>query len=194
MIGQMSEAEDILNFWVYVVGRERWFADEPALDQQIRDMFVADYERAVKGELKSWENTPEGMLALMLLLDQFPRRMFRGTPRAYETDDLAIDLARRAIIHHFDDRIDKTYKLLFYLPFLNSESVGDQRLALFYIRERTKEDDWLSMAETSHDIVHHFGRFPHRNPILGRNETQEEKSFRERVPEPPVPPQTTNAG
>lgn len=194
MIGGMSEAEDILNFWVYVVGRDRWFANEPSLDQQIRDQFLNDYERAVKGELKSWEHTPEGMLALMLLLDQFPRRMFRGTPRAYETDDMALDLARRAIIHHFDDRIDRGYKLLFYLPFLNSESVGDQRLALFYIRERTKEDDWLSMAEVTYDIVHRFGRFPHRNPILGRkDETQEEKTFRERVPEPPLPPQAVGA-
>jgi len=117
----------------------------------------------------------------MLLLDQFPRRMFRGTSKAFETDDLALDLARQAIIGHFDDRIDKQYKLLFYLPFLNSENMGDQRLALFYIRERAKENDWLSLAENNFEIVQRFGRFPQRNPILGREPTPEEAAFLQRA-------------
>src|SRR5581483_4415276 len=138
--------EDILNFWIYEVGRDRWFSDDRTLDLQVREKFLATYEEAAQGKLKAWEATPEGMLALMLLLDQFPRRMFRGTSRAFETDEMALELARESIIKHFDDRIDKQYKLLFYLPFLNSESMGDQRLALFYIRERTKEDDWLDRA------------------------------------------------
>ncbi len=174
----MSTApEDVLNFWIYSVGRERWFADDRALDIEIREKFLEAYEQAVNGELKSWEDTPEGMLALMLLLDQFPRRMFRGTSRAFETDELALELARDAIIKHFDDRIDRDFKLLFYLPFVNSESLGDQRLALFYIRERTKENDWLSMAEQNFDTVQRFGRFPQRNPILGREPTPEEAAF-----------------
>jgi uncharacterized protein (DUF924 family) len=173
-----ASAEDILNFWIYVVGRDRWFKDDPELDDTIRERFLSAYEKAVGGELREWENTPEGMLALMLLLDQFPRRMFRGTPRAFETDELALDLARDAIIKHFDDRIDKNYKLLFYLPFLNSESLGDQRLALFYIRERTREDDWLSIAEKNFNTVQRFGRFPQRNPALGRPPlTPEEEMF-----------------
>ncbi|MDP9128637.1 MAG: DUF924 domain-containing protein [Pseudomonadota bacterium] len=170
--------EDILNFWIYVVGRERWFKEDRALDATITERFLSAYELASKGELKSWEDTPEGMLALMLLLDQFPRRMFRGTPRAFETDEMALDLARKAIIKHFDDRIDKQYKLLFYLPFLNSESLGDQRLALFYIRERTRgESDWLSIAERNFEIVQRFGRFPQRNPVLGRDPTPDEAAF-----------------
>src|SRR5271170_2222589 len=172
-----ASAEDILNFWIYVVGRDKWFRDDRALDATVRERFLSAYELALKGELKAWEETPEGMLALMLLLDQFPRRMFRGTPRAFETDELALELARNAIIKHFDDRIDKQYKLLFYLPFLNSESLGDQRLALFYIRERTKENDWLSLAEKNFEIVQKFGRFPQRNPILGREPTAEESAF-----------------
>src|SRR5271168_4972848 len=135
----LATPEDILNFWIYVVGRDRWFKEDRALDATIRERFLAIYEKAAEGSLKDWEETPEGMLALMLLLDQFPRRMFRGTSRAFETDEMALDLARDAIIKHFDDRIEKQYKLLFYLPFVNSESLGDQRLALFYIRERTRE-------------------------------------------------------
>jgi uncharacterized protein (DUF924 family) len=172
-----ATAEDILNFWIYVVGRDKWFKDTRELDDTIRERFLPAYEKAIKGELKDWEETPEGMLALMLLLDQFPRRMFRGSPRAFETDELALELARDAIIKHFDDRIDKQYKLLFYLPFLNSESLGDQRLALFYIRERTREDEWLSLAEQNFNTVLRFGRFPQRNPVLGREPTPEEAVF-----------------
>jgi uncharacterized protein (DUF924 family) len=175
------QAEDVLNFWFYEIGRERWFANDPSLDMLIRERFEASYQLAVDGKLKAWEDTPEGMLALMLLFDQFPRRMFRGTSRAFETDEMAVDLARNAIIKHFDDRIDREYKLLFYLPFLNSESMGDQRLALFYIRERTKENDWLTMAETNFETVQRFGRFPQRNPILGRSQTPDEAAFLERA-------------
>ena len=173
----MYDSEEILNFWIYEIGRERWFASDAALDAQIRERFQPVYEEAVEGKLESWRNTPEGMLALLLLLDQFPRRMFRGTSRAYETDDIALELAREAIIKHFDDRIDKHYKLLLYLPFLNSENVGDQRLALFYIRERTKDSDWLTMAERNFEIVQRFGRFPQRNPVLGREATPDEAAF-----------------
>ena len=173
--------EDILNFWFYEVGRDRWFTEDRALDASVRERFLSLYEQAIKGQLKAWEPTPEGMLALMLLYDQFPRRMFRGTTRAFETDDHAIELAREAIIRHFDDRIDREYKLLFYLPFLNSESMWDQRLALFYIRERTKENEWLSLAEQNFEIVSKFGRFPERNPILGRPTTPEENDFLQKV-------------
>ncbi|MER2519218.1 MAG: DUF924 family protein [Bdellovibrionales bacterium] len=169
--------DDTLNFWFYEIGRERWFDDDPALDDLVRGKFLAAYEQAVNGKLASWEATPEGVLALLLLFDEFPRRMFRGTPRAFATDEQALDLARSAIVRHFDDRIDRQYKLFFYLPFLNSESLGDQRLALYYIRERTKEIEWLSVAEEHYDIVQKFGRFPHRNPILGRSPTAEEQAF-----------------
>ena len=173
--------EDISNFWFYEVGRDRWFTEDHTLDLKIREQFLSMYEQAVNGQLKSWEETPESTLALMLLLDQFPRRMFRGTSRAFETDDLALELARDAIIKHFDDRIDKQFKLIFYLPFLNSESVGDQRLALFYIRERVKENEWLSVAEDHLETVQRFGRFPQRNPILGRDPTPEEVTYLQTV-------------
>jgi uncharacterized protein (DUF924 family) len=174
--------EDILNYWIYVVGRDKWFKEDRALDATLRERFLSTYEQAIKGELRSWEETPEGMLALLLLFGQFPRRMFSGTPRAFETDEVAIELARAAIIKHFDDRIDKQFKLLFYLPFLNSESMGDQRLALFYIRERTQEDEWLTLAEQNFEIVQRFGRFPQRNPILGRDPTPDEMAFLSKAP------------
>lgn len=171
------DAEDVLNFWFYEIGRDRWFADDRSLDLQIREKFLAMHEKAANGDLQSWETTPEGMLALLLLLDEFPRRMFRGTSRAFATDEQALELARDAVIKHFDDRIDRQYKLFFYLPFLNSESMGDQRLALFYIRERTKESDWLDRAEQHFHTIQRFGRFPDRSPILGRELTSEEQAY-----------------
>ncbi len=173
----LPNPEDVLNFWFYEVGRERWFVADPKLDVRIKEKFLPLHEIAAGGELKSWEDTPEGVLALLLLLDQFPRNMFRGTARTYATDELALDLARSAIIKHFDDRIDRQFKLFFYLPFEHSESVGDQRLALFYIRERTKEEDWLTYAENHLYVIQRFGRFPHRNPILGREHTKEEMEY-----------------
>jgi uncharacterized protein (DUF924 family) len=176
-----TNAEDILNFWFYEIGRDRWFMDDRALDLQVRERFLALYERAVKGELKDWETTPEGVLALLLLLSVFPRRMFRGTSRAFEADEQAVELARDAIIKHFDDRIDKQFKLFFYLPFLNSESLGDQRLALFYMRERIKEAEWLDRAERHFNTILRFGRFPQRNPALGRELTAEEAEFLKRA-------------
>lgn len=171
----MNSSEDILNYWFYEVGREKWFANEEVLNSQIRERFLQDYEKAVRGDLKKWEETPEGTLALLLLLDEFPRRMFRNTARAYDTNEVAIELARDGIIRHFDDRIDRQYKLLFYLPFLNSENIGDQRLALFYIRERVKDNDWLAQAEKNHETVLRYGRFPQRDAILGRHPDLEEQ-------------------
>ncbi len=176
-MSMFKEPEVVLNFWFVEVGHDRWFDKDPALDATMCERFLPVYEKAAAGQLAFWQETPEGMLALLLLLNEFPRRMFRGTSRAYETDADALELARTAIIRHFDDRIDRQFKLFFYLPFVNSESIGDQRLALYYIRERVKEDQWLSVAEKHMDIVSRFGRFPQRNPILGREPTPEEVEF-----------------
>jgi uncharacterized protein (DUF924 family) len=169
--------EDILDFWLGEVGSDHWFKDDASFDAMMCAHFLDVQGKAARDELPNWQKTPEGMLALILLLQEFPRRMFRGTPRAFATDDMALELAREAIVRHFDDRIDKTYKLIFYLPYTNSENMGDQRLALFYIRERAKEDEWLTMAERNFNIVDCFGRFPDRNPILGRESTPAEAKF-----------------
>ncbi|MDD5585878.1 MAG: DUF924 family protein [Alphaproteobacteria bacterium] len=169
--------EDILNFWFMETGQNRWFASDPALDEVLRGRFLETHEQAARGGLKKWEDTPEGMLALLLLLDIFPRRMFRNTPRAYATDGLALELARSAIIKHFDDRIDRLFKLFFYLPFGHAESAGNQRLAVYYIRERTKEPAWIDEAGERQQIIRCFGRFPHRNAALGRATTPEEAEY-----------------
>lgn len=173
----VPDLNDILNFWFTEVGADRWFDADPNLDQAMRHNFQATYDMAARGELRKWEETPEGLLALLLLLDHFPKRMFRGTAQAYATDEMALDLARVAIIKHFDDKIDRQFKLFFYLPFHNSEYMGDQRLAIFYIRERVKNDDWLTMAEHNLNMIQRFGRFPDRNQALGRTPTPEEEDY-----------------
>lgn len=172
-----SAPEEILDYWYREVGAEHWFTPNTARDEALRVKFQNDYDRATNGALNDWEDNPTGMLALMLLLDQFPRWMFRGTAKAFATDDVAIDLARTAIIKHFDDRIDSTYKLCFYLPFAHSENLSDQRLALFYIRERTKNNTWLDAAEHHFQTIQKFGHFPERNKALGRPSTAEETAY-----------------
>lgn len=175
----LTDPEEILNFWFYEVGPDRWFKVDPALAELIRERFLSAYERASMDGLHEWEETPEGMLALVLLLDMFPRHMFHGTERAYAFDDEALDLARQAIIRHFDDRIDRNFKLFFYLPFQHAEHDGDQRLAGFYIRERTKDEAWVDEASRCQDIISRFGRFPDRNACLGRESSPEELAFLE---------------
>ncbi|MDD2324540.1 MAG: DUF924 domain-containing protein [Alphaproteobacteria bacterium] len=177
----LNDPEEILNFWFYEIGPSRWFTHDSELDGTIRTRFLEAHERAALEGLHDWQETPEGMLALLLLLDVFPRRMFRGTSRAYATDDTALDLARQAIIRHYDDRIDRQFKLFFYLPFLHAENAGDLRLAGFYIRERTRDFDLADRADWRYDVILRFGRYPHRNQALGRETTPEEERFMEQV-------------
>jgi uncharacterized protein (DUF924 family) len=169
--------EDVLNFWFMEINPSRWFKPDAALDETVRERFTEAYEQAAHSGFKSWEETPEGMLALLLLLSAFPRRMFRGTPRAYVTDDRALKLARTGIIKHFDDRIDRQFKLFFYLPFGYADNTGEQRLAVYFIRERTKERDWIESAIERQLALECFGRFPQRNAALGRTSTLEEIDY-----------------
>lgn len=171
------DPEDILNFWFTEIGPGRWFEQSPALDAAVRERYLSVYEQAKRDELVKWEETPEGALALLLLLDAFPRRLFREDSRCHATDDRALELARSAILRHFDDRIDAVFKLFFYLPFSHSENLGDQRLAVYYIRERTKDPRWVDYAEERMRTIQHFGRFPHRNKVLNRKSTDEEEEY-----------------
>ncbi|NBX73152.1 MAG: DUF924 domain-containing protein [Alphaproteobacteria bacterium] len=170
-------AEDVLNFWFFELGEGQWFKPDAAVDEKIRHKFQSFYDDALNGNLREWEKTPTGTLALLLFLSAFPRRMFAGTAKAFETDAQALELARTAIIRHFDDRIDASFKLFFYLPFMYSENLGDQRLALFYIRERTKNPSWLAIAEDHFLLIQKYGRFPERNTVLKRASTPLEAAY-----------------
>jgi len=168
-------AEEVLAFW-RAAGADRWFEDDAIFDTAIRERFAATYEDAAAGLLSDWEDSPEGALALVIVLDQFPRNMFRNSARAYESDPLARAVAERAVARGFDRQVAMPERNFFYLPFEHSESLADQERAVTLIRQ-TGDADLLKWADLHADIIRRFGRFPHRNGVLGRPTTPEEQAF-----------------
>lgn len=169
-----SQATEVVAFW-REAGPALWFAKDHAFDERFRARFLALHERAARGELADWVRTPEGILALIILVDQFPRNAFRGTPRMYATDELARALAARAVAVGHDQAIDALLRVFVYLPFGHSESLDDQNRSVALVRQLGQPH--LAHAEGHRDIVKRFGRFPHRNVILGRATTPEEQKF-----------------
>jgi len=165
---------DIVAFW-REVGPKRWFKKDAALDADIRRRFLDTYESAAAGELDAWQQTPDGALALLILLDQFPRNLFRGSARAFATDPQARAIASRAILNGFDAGFGNM-RTFFYLPFMHSEDLADQERALAFYRAHNATDG-LKWAEEHADIIRRFGRFPHRNAALDRTTTAEEQAF-----------------
>jgi uncharacterized protein (DUF924 family) len=171
----MTMPEDVLAFW-REAGPDRWYTREDAFDTAIRAKFLATYEAATTGQLSDWEATPAGALALLIVLDQFPRNMFRDDPRAYASDSLARGVADRAIARGFDNKIDAGERVFFYLPFEHSEHPADQERCLA-LHRALGDADSLKWAELHGDIIARFGRFPHRNAVLGRETTPDEQAF-----------------
>jgi uncharacterized protein (DUF924 family) len=169
-----AEASSIVAFW-REAGPKLWFAKDPQFDHRFRTRFLALHEAAVRGELKDWTTAAEGSLALIILLDQFPRNAFRGTARMYDTDALAREIADCAIAAGQDQEIARDLRLFVYLPFGHSESLADQERSVA-LSEHLGEV--VSRHARGHrDIIKRFGRFPHRNPLLGRDMTAEEQRF-----------------
>ena len=166
---------DIVSFW-REAGPDKWFDQDAAFDLAIREEFLAVHEAAARGEHAAWEDSAEGALALIILFDQFPRNMFRGSPHAFATDALARAVARRAIAAGFDQAIDANMRQFFYLPFMHSEFLADQDRCVALYGKLGDPD--LSKYATGHrDIIIKFGRFPHRNRVLGRDTTEAEQEF-----------------
>lgn len=170
----LAEAAAVVGFW-REAGPSLWFAKDDDFDRRFRKRFLSLYEAAVRGELTGWLATPEGALALVLLLDQFPRNSFRGTPRMYATDALAREITTAAIDAGHDRAVEGPLQLFFYLPFGHSENLADQEQSVALARRLGQPN--LSHAERHRDIIRRFGRFPHRNPILGRTMQPEEQQF-----------------
>lgn len=167
----------VLTFW-RDAGPDKWFNKNDDFDGEIRSRFLPTYEAAAAGKLGGWEDSAEGALALVLVLDQFPRNMFRGDKRAFAADPLAREVANRAIIRGFDKSFLPAERTFFYLPFEHSENLADQERCLILIKA-TGDADLLKWAELHADIIRRFGRFPHRNAVLGRSTTADEQSFLE---------------
>ena len=165
---------DVLAFW-RAAGPDKWFTKDAAFDEAIRARFLATYEAGAARALP-WDDTAEGALALLIVLAQFPRNMFRRSARAFAADPLAREVATRAIARGFDLAIPVAERGFFYLPFEHSETLADQDRCVALNRARG-DADGLKWAELHADIIRRFGRFPHRNAVLGRATTPEEQAF-----------------
>lgn len=163
----------ILAFW-RDAGPKRWYTPDDAFDAEVRRRFFGLWQRAAAGELSSWETSDDGALALVIVLDQFPRNMFRGDAQAYASDALARQVAGRALERGADARIEPALREFLYMPFMHSEYLADQLRCVELFRH---VPDSLKYAERHADIIRRFGRFPHRNRLLGRATTPEEQAF-----------------
>lgn len=172
-----SWIDEVHAFWFEELGRDRWFGKDDALDQQIRDRFLETYEH-VRDNISAAEMASEARIALagIITLDQFPRNMFRGSPRMYESDAKALELAHAAVLHSLHEEVDVACRPFFLMPFEHSEKLSDQHLSVEAFG-RLGDAEYLRYAEAHRDIILRFGRFPHRNEILGRASTPEEIEF-----------------
>ena len=182
-----DRARTFLDFWFGPPGdperlhhRQIWFRSTPEFDAAVRAGFAADHDAAVAGALSSWEAEPLSALALVMLLDQVPRNIFRSTPRAFASDTLALAATNRAMAHRFDREVPDAWRIFFYLPLEHSEAVADQQrgfdlsMAIPPVQGRPSD---RHMSRLHLEIIERFGRFPHRNAILGRESTAEEAAF-----------------
>jgi uncharacterized protein (DUF924 family) len=183
-----DRARALIDFWFAPPGhpeRERhrdiWFKSTEEFDAALRREFLADYEIAAAGGLGAWEASPEGALALVLLLDQVPRNIFRGSARTYATDPAARVVADRALARGFDRIVPPAWRLFFYMPFHHSENIVDQQRSIKLSETLPRNPDRRASLRRYGcpyiEVIERFGRFPHRNVILGRQSTPEELVF-----------------
>lgn len=166
---------EIVAFWTEA-GPQKWFSKSEAFDAQIRARFEAAHHAAARGEFAAWEATAEGALALLILLDQFPRNLYRGSAHAFATDGLARAIASRALNAGFDQTYPPDLRAFFYLPFEHSEIAADQARSVALFKTLANEE-YTKFADLHADIIARFGRFPHRNACLGRETTADEQKF-----------------
>lgn len=170
----MTQPDDVVAFW-RDAGYKRWFARDDAFDAGFRQRFEDTHFAAARRELEHWLDTADGALALLILLDQFPRNVFRGSGHAYATDPLARHYAERAIGAGHDAAVDPALRIFFYLPFEHSEDPADQARSVAL--HAALGEDYVKYAVAHRDVIARFGRFPHRNHALGRVSTPEEQSW-----------------
>ncbi len=176
----MTHPDDILRFWIDEVGPAGWYRQDDAVDASCRDLFLADWEAAQEGGHADWLAWPRGMLAYVILLDQFPRNMFRNDDgRAFATDPMARAAAKKAILLGWDEKIGEPERQFFYLALMHSENISDQDqcVRLFLLQMPETGSGNLLHARAHREVIRRFGRFPHRNAALGRQTTQAEAAF-----------------
>jgi len=168
--------KDIIDFWYSDRIKKAWFSSTAELDNEILGKFESIWDKALLNKLDNWSDTPEGCLALIIILDQFPLNMFRENAKSFKTESKAIDIARKAVNSHFDRKIDKEKLAFLYMPFMHSEKLEDQDLSV-KLYKQSNLDNNIRFAEHHREIIRKFGRFPHRNKILERKSTEEEFKY-----------------
>ena len=171
----MMTPDDILAFWTQA-GPKQWYAKDDAFDAEIRTRFEADHHRAARGEYDGWAGTAEGTLALLILLDQFPRNLYRASAHAFATDPKARAVARAAAERGWHAEVEPDMRQFMLLPFEHSEDLADQDAGLA-LSEALGDPEVVKWMRIHRDIIVRFGRFPHRNAMLGRVTTPEERAF-----------------
>ena len=175
----MSQIAEILAFWFAPGMTERWFKKDPAFDREVRDRLGARHEKAAAGGFEDWRATPEGCVALIVLLDQVPRNFYRNDRRAFATDGMALAVTRHALAQGFEAALTQDQRGFLYMPLQHSEALEDQELSLRLTGRLDEDPSWHEWALPHRDIIARFGRFPHRNATLGRETTAEEAAFLE---------------
>ena len=196
----MTRLETVFDYWFNGLNDQtridpespavkRWFSGEDATDREIRERFEEDHLQAARGEYKAWEDTPRGRLALVILLDQFPRNLYRNSPKAFAIDPMALDLCSRSMEDGFDEPLELIERTFLYMPLMHAESVEmqekcKQQFSLLVELAKERSPTNVGHFTYSHEfavkhavIIERFGRFPHRNSILGRSSTPEEIEF-----------------
>ncbi|NOR51063.1 MAG: DUF924 family protein [Gammaproteobacteria bacterium] len=168
--------ETIIDFWFAESSKGLWFRSTPEMDSQLRNRFINTWLAAAEGKFSVWEESPGGALALAIILDQFPLNMFRGKPLTYATEAQARNIVRAAIDRGFDKTLTDEQKCFLYMPFMHSEDMADQERSIELFDQSGLEES-IRFAHHHRAIVQRFGRFPHRNKILGRHSTQEEIEY-----------------
>ncbi len=169
--------EDVVTFW-REAGPEKWFKNDEAFDVEIADRFSALHRAAAQGDHDAWAESGDGALALILVLDQFSRNLHRGSALAFASDPEALQIAKTTLARGDDHLVREDLRIFFYMPFEHSESLADQRMAI-RLAHAMHSANYLKYAHTHHDVIRRFGRFPHRNAVLGRHTTPAEKAFLE---------------
>lgn len=168
--------EQVLSYWYSDTSKAHWFASTPEIDREIKDKFEHTWQAASRHELDAWCDSAEGCLALVIVLDQFPLNMYRGQEISFSTEAQARNMARLALQKGFDRQISKDKLAFLFLPFMHSESLADQELSVQLFFDAGLDDN-IPFAQHHRDIIARFGRFPHRNPILGRESTPAELAY-----------------
>lgn len=172
----MTTYPDIINFWFEKIDPASWWKKDETFDQLIRDRFTDVYQQAAKGELFEWRQDALGWLAEIIVLDQFPRNMFRDSAQAFATDTLAVILVQEAVANQVDKELTATQKSFLYMPLMHSESVLIHETAMDLFDQPGLESN-LDFEKKHKAIIDRFGRYPHRNDVLGRVSTEEEVEF-----------------